>query len=262
LHDDCGSESVRLAVRKQHHEQRSARSELAAATPPLAQRRSEPGCLPARPCRDRARRGRASTRTRRSRGATDVARARERDESDAVPVQVLDQPRASRTRAAAAGCRVLRSTNERVHRDHYREGRASRRRSALAPARAGQRDDAEEGGDRECGGSSRPAATAWRTVSCDQSAARRIGAPRPGRGEPDGAADERRDREYDRASNVITALARPNVPASTISRASATSPMRVAHDRPHRNAVNDRSTGVFSSDVSSKIWRTIAIGGP
>ncbi len=191
----------------------------------------------------------------------DVARPGERDQADPVAVQILHQaPRLAQRPAEPAGGGILGEHGARdVDGDHGREPTRRRHDLLLSPARAGERYDAQERRERERGGPEAPGGDrAAHGFFRPQGRAPEAHAPRPRRREPDGAADERREREDDRRVERHQGTRTENVPASTISSASATRPRASgARYASSKRWYTTCSTVLFSSRlISSNTWRS------
>ena len=185
----------------------------------------------------------------------DVARAGECQQTHAIAVQILHQPaRFAQRPPQPAGTRVLRQHRAGdIHRDHDGQGARFRHDGRFPPARARQRHHAQERGHGE-----RRGPEASRADGAPHGFLGPLGRPpdtdaaRPRGREPHRAAHQRRHREDDRRVERHQGTRTANVPATTISRASATSPRAsgVRYASSNRRYTTC-STGVFSSRLIS-----------
>ena len=157
----------------------------------------------------------------------DVAGAGERDEPDAVAVEILDQAVRFALRAPQPARRhVLGQHRARdVHRDHQVEAARLRHDLVLAPTRAGERHHPQEHRDAHRRGT--PAARgAGGALGLGRPAGGPLepGVARPRGGEPPRTADDRRDQEDHRRVEAHQGTRITSVAETTISSARASRP--------------------------------------
>ena len=255
---------MRLAVGEHHQDAIRQVGARAQQLPALAQRRREPG--PALGCHVGIERVEVE-RDRRAvdrEGRQDVARAREGHQAQAVALQVLDQAARLAQRAPqAARARILGEHRAGdVHGDDERQASGLCHDPLLAPARSCQRDDAQEGRDRERGGAEAsgregPAHGFLRPQAGPPDAR----PPRPRRREPHRPTDQGRKRQHHGGVETHQGTRTANVADRTISSARATSPSAsgtryASSKRPYTTC----STLDFSSRlISSKMWRSDSV---